>query len=102
MDALADKLTRLLADLGDSPDAVAAFLEGQGVTGCRMQATHCPVAEYLKRATGHRRVAVDMASVITLGERGDLGAHALTPVPVSDFIERFDRGLFPALIATGG
>jgi len=87
---LVEKLERLCADLGDSPDAIAAFLEGQGIKGFRMSAFQCPVAIYLSRATG---VRIGVASYIGENERNDI----VPPGPVSKFVQAFDVGYYPQL-----
>lgn len=100
MDALESKLTRALADLGDSPEAVAAVLEANGCRGQRMSAGYCPVATYLKRTLAVRFVNVDSAECRAVPE-GPIGQRSWytvdTPPAVGAFVDRFDRGHFARL-----
>lgn len=92
MSDLRAKLERVLSDLGDSPETVASFLEGQGVKGRRYAPQRCPVAVYLQRVfpdVGYLEVG---PLWIPLGP-----ARVNTPPPIRRFIDAFDDGQFPAL-----
>src|SRR5262245_52820147 len=77
--AMYDKVSRLLADLGDTREQVAAFLEGQGIRNeaCSVSARtrQCPIAQYLIRALGIDAVSVGFDSVM-VGHSG-----LMVPIP---------------------
>lgn len=85
----------LLALLGDSADEIAASLEASGVRGYPSDATHCPLAVYLRRHDLFADVTPKSVSFFTLGR--------FAPVPLPDahreFVRRFDRGDYPCLLA---
>ncbi len=88
------KIYRLLDDLGTTPEEIAAFLEGQGVTGVRRIPERCPVAVYLARAIGSRVFAGSGRIQVMDEERFEIA----TPRPVANFIWAFDGGQFRALL----
>ena len=89
---MADKALDLLRALGDTPDEIAAFLEGQGFKGVQYQPHNCPVSNYMKEA-GFTGV------VTTWG--GNFFSHEETCVqyrPAGRFAQAFDQGKYPQLI----
>ena len=88
------KISRLLDDLGTTPEEIAAFLEGQGLTGVRRIPERCPVAVYLTRATGLRVSAGSRRIHVIGGEPIEIS----TPPPVTNFIWAFDGGQFRSLL----
>ena len=78
------KLTRLLMDLGDTREAVAAFLEGQGIKNTATlqgsRASHCPIAQYLIRATA-LNIYVSADAILVWDVAGVCFEDALFPVP---------------------
>jgi hypothetical protein len=75
-----------------SPDAIAAFFANVGITGKPRRATSCPVANYLKREFD--------TPVVAVYERAyTRKAVTATPPTVFAFIQNFDNGEYPDLIA---
>lgn len=74
-------------------DEVADVLRTAGVTGVRLSACECPVANFLDRETGN---AVHLVNSQTI----DVGSHwqTFTPTAVSEFIRAFDHGKFLDLV----
>lgn len=95
-DALRDKLTRALADLGDTPETVAAVLQAQGCLGLRVKHVDCPVSRYLSRILGYA-VSVDPYHALVL-KAPELVVVPLPPA-VEWFVRQFDAGAFPELTA---
>lgn len=94
-------LSKMLAELGSTPDQVAASLDAQGVKGVRNAARFLNViVRYVQS-----RLSVDVLSVdvmkdgvvrVTFGtKKKDVEANL--PEPVRDFLERFDHGAYPHL-----
>lgn len=81
-----------LAALGNTADEVAETLRRLGVTGQRVVADSCPVANYLREFAGVGHPAMSPAW-IKLGD-----GWIATPAPVARFVARFDLGEFPDLI----
>lgn len=97
-----EKLDKL-ATLG-TPEAIALELEAQGITAQRKDAYSCAIAKYLDNPEGTRyatgSVAVTASYVMVhWGTEGGAADHISTPRAVSDFIQFFDAGHYPALIA---
>lgn len=81
-----------LKKLGDTPHEIAVSLFLKGVTGYIAEPNRCPIANYL-RLCGHNPEDVGVFSICT-----DVRSYA-TPEPVADFIDLFDDGCYPKLIA---
>lgn len=84
----------LLAELGDTPDQIAASLRERGITGCRGSACDCPLAVYLA-AKGYPSVLVQ-APLITWPEGAiwrEIKVHSVTA-----FVNDFDFGRYPDLV----
>lgn len=85
--------------LGKTPEEVAANLELGGWLGLRHDAGACPVARYLAavlpNASGAEVSRYEAAVLFT--DRPDVEANL--PRAVADFIEAFDDGAFPELVA---
>ena len=94
---LHDKVERLLQDLGDTPETVAAYLEGQGITGHRQHAFACPISRYLSRVTGLAMVSATPATTALYGGDGRGPVIVLLPSPVRVFISQFDHGSYETL-----
>lgn len=80
-----------------SADQIALFFQQQGVTGLPSSARFCPVAEHISRETGSYWVLVSRFTVTDCQVLGQ--SMALDDGPVADFVYRFDRGLYPELVA---
>ena len=97
-DEIADRIADLIADLGDTPDAIAYHLAEAGITGTRSDATCCPIANYLRRAEpciDLVDVLGDVIDVYTItGHRATLTA----PDEVNEFISLFDTERYPHLL----
>lgn len=92
-----DKFAKLEA-LG-STDAIAWELEAQGIKATRDNAYFCAIAQYLGNPSysdaGVPPVAVKQSRVICFKD----AAVVQTPALVADFIDKFDQGEYPALVA---
>lgn len=99
VDEIADRIAELLAELGDTADAIAYRLTDAGITGSRSDATCCPIANYLRRRVpGIDSIAVfgDSIDVNTVtGENVTVAA----PDPVYEFVALFDTENYPHLRA---
>ncbi len=82
----------LLTALGSTTNDVANSLMANGVKGNRQSCYHCPIAVYLKKATGD--VVIVESTHAGIQYKYDL---VRLPVPVQQFIIDFDRGFYPEL-----
>ncbi len=96
-------VAQLLAELGDTADAVADRLRALGIKGIPGDACWCPVASYLKR-NGYEAVAVSMSDwgCALSVEQGYGAIDGDTPGPVVEFIARFDEGVYLDLVEVAG
>ena len=94
-----DKVILALQQLGDTPDAVAAFLEGLGVAGRRTKAQECPIANYVKQTMGEGIVTVNDQVIVWVDMNTRLCTVGSWDIPgaVHNFIDDFDLGKFPQL-----
>jgi hypothetical protein len=91
-----DQLYELLTGLGQTPDEVAESLRAAGVTGKREDAECCPVAIWLKRATGaDPYVDCEAASVRYVPDAPEV--ETSSPMAVRGFVVRFDHHQYPDL-----
>ncbi len=96
--------TRLLEALGDDPNTIAETLHAAGIRGEDCNEGACPVATYLMRSDlGLHSVEV-LGNIIALrfGDGGLCTCYVDVPDPMEEFIERFDKGAYPELLAAGG
>jgi hypothetical protein len=101
--ALATRRTAAaLAELdGYGVDAVAAYLLARDHQGRRIDAYLCPIAVHLRAALG------DLVPTVTVSvSRQSIGLYCQgrdvylpTPAAVADFVDRFDFGHYPKLVA---
>lgn len=86
-------LAALLSALGNTPDAIAARLHADGFRGQQDHPFACVLAVYLA-ANGCKKPLVDgcFASV-------NQGPDVRLSPPLQAFVEQFDQGLHPELIA---
>ena len=96
-----DALNLLVAEAGGAgadANSIATHLSTQGIVGWRKCAGFCPVSRWLERCTGERQW-------VGQGEvSGDVLTHLtpdgwLLPPAVEKFVERFDNGWYPELVA---
>jgi hypothetical protein len=83
-----------LAELGDTPDAVADRLRALEIKGWRGSESMCPVAVYLARVDYSWVVEVLDIEVWFHIERLDDAFEMPLPEPVSEFVQRFDKGVY--------
>lgn len=95
-------VAKLLADLGDTADAVADRLRALGIKGKQAWACACPVANYLVR-NGYEG-AVFSAEEYAIPNPDDVWnvLTGRTPQPVGLFIDRFDEGVYLDLVEVAG
>ena len=92
------KVVLLLEGLGDTPETIAAFLEGQGIRDCDegawaerhgfteiLRNLTCPIARYLAAMTG------ESWSVTHQYVEGPNGECIHTPPPVRNFVFMVDK-----------
>lgn len=100
-----DITTRVRAALAElalpSPDDIAARLAELGCKGVQADECGCPVAVYLSRLDPRWVVEVRSAVAEIFFGDGELDRPVLVGLPeiVSWFVERFDHGAYPELIA---
>lgn len=95
-------VTELLADLGGTADAVADRLRALGIKGTRHDGCSCPIANLLRsNGCGTSELEVSNYHVYPTGSLipNDQEVPQLPP-PVTQFIRRFDEGVYLDLVAT--
>lgn len=85
-------LQNALQALGISPEQVRQTLSSQGISGGRGKRWSCPIAKYLRRATGEL-VRADTYTA----RNGNSSVKADMPNAVSLFIQNFDGEQYPEL-----
>lgn len=89
-DKLKKNIEKALFSLGGSHEKVAKTLHKKGYKGKRDKPRSCPVARYLEDTV--------KCPLQVMGARIDLHSHILRlPIPVSEFVQRFDNGEYPEL-----
>jgi len=97
-DEIADVIANLIAELGDTADAIAYRLTEAGITGQRADAECCPIANYLRRHVP----CID--SIAAYGDAIEVNTHAgqslnvRPPEQVAEFMTMFDQLRLPHLI----
>ena len=99
MTALADQIRDALAELGDSPDAIADRLRELDITGSMHGGGDtCPLYVYLHRAFPD--VSWVTGSEVLVG-KGPIGMSsqvvARLPVAAQEFVHAFDDDVYPDL-----
>lgn len=94
------RVTAALAELGDTPDAVADSLRAKGIKGARRAECDCPVANYLRTLDGISEIEVSGTEVF-LGPSIDQGIGIEMPVSVAGFVHHFDEGVYLDLVDGG-
>jgi hypothetical protein len=95
MQTTIEEIQKFLADLGDTPEAIAAKLEKEGYEGVTCDDTECVLANYLHDKF-KKSFSVNETRIVSLKEPLE---EIPFGSPVSEFIERFDNEEFPKLIA---
>lgn len=90
-------LDEALAELGETPDAISAALIEKGITGARKDDGCCPIAVYLSGIYACPMVTENI--VEAWDEDGEAEVWTFTPDAAVAFIQRFDRGEWPELVA---
>jgi hypothetical protein len=92
-------LDQALAELPDTADGIAAYFIEQECRGKRRHASCCPVANYLT-GIGYDDATVSRFDINVWTDDSDIDEmEAATPEQVAEFVERFDQGEWPELIA---
>lgn len=87
------KVNRALRKLGRDPETIANTLQSLGVKGWRQDASHCPIANYLRmKFDSHGYVAAGGGSVSVNG------TDVYCSSAVNGFIRQFDVGDFSNLV----
>jgi hypothetical protein len=100
---IAEELAHKLCMCGFNAVHVLPILEERNITGIPNSPCKCPIARLFKSVLPGYRVRV-WSDYVTISDvditinRGELFAVDL-PVAAQRFIQRFDNGYFPALIA---
>ena len=87
-----------LGELGKNVGEVAESLRASGIRGVPNDPGCCPIACYL-RGKGQQDLYVRGYEILLLGVRGEKLSKVPIPGPVGFFIERFDNGFYPELVA---
>ncbi len=85
-----------LAELGSTPDEIAASLRKRNITGYPGSPEHCPLFNYLNDTRGLPVVAVSQWFVTYETWFPGTGRYSLTEAEYG-FVRGFDRGDYPGL-----
>jgi hypothetical protein len=97
-DEIADRIADLIAELGDTADAIAYHLAEAGITGRRADAMCCPIAVYLRRQVPCiDSIAVFGDSIDVNTETGD-SVTLTAPDEINEFVTLFDTQHYPHLL----
>lgn len=91
------RVTAALAELGDTPDAVADRLRALDCKGSRGSESMCPVALYLARIDGRWVAEITTSAWVQYDDAaGELTQYVdvALPDPVERFVYRFDTGVY--------
>ena len=86
---------QLLAELGDSADAIADRLRALGIKGAQCYSGYCPLAIYLEN---NGITAYISREEISVAVTADVLVRMDVPPPVATFIKHFDNGIHLDLI----
>jgi hypothetical protein len=98
-DEITDRLADLIADLGDTADAIAYRLAEAGITGQPTDATCCPIANYLRKVEPSIDYVAVLGDAVDVLTTADDDVHLTVSDAVNDFVSRFDLTQYPHLIA---
>lgn len=89
-------LQQAVAQLGSlSPEGIAALMLSEGIKGEPTNIEACPVAQWLTKEVGAPRYA----GLYNVGNEDDIDDVTPTPDTVRVFMQAFDLGGFPELVA---
>jgi hypothetical protein len=93
-------VTRLLDQLGNTPDAVADRLRALNVKGARIACGPCPIEIYLlcSDLNPAQVVVGDTYATLDFGDPVDQRVNVRLPAAVTAFIHRFDDGVYLDLV----
>jgi hypothetical protein len=102
-----EQLSRILTALGQTPDRVAEVLRASGCRGHRYGSFPSPVVRYAYRLFDGGSLVLVYSAPFRPGKlylyRLDGSREELAlPVPVAEFLARFDEGLYPGLDLESG
>lgn len=94
-----DEVREYLLSLGDTPDQVAQTLQAQGIKGRRGSSCFCPLAVALNNRYGESAQAFVSHTDVMLYDGPESANNYLVvnPLQIADFVEAFDRGIYPEL-----
>ena len=98
--AIVDELTRILAALGDTADAVAGNLRRAGIRGTACTTTFLnPIVRFAKRQVMVEALSLDVIKPGTLRLRFDDGrkGEVVLPHAVQDFLRGFNKAAYSEL-----
>jgi hypothetical protein len=97
-DEIADRIAGLIAELGDTPDAIAYHLAEAGITGFRADATCCPITNYLLCAEPLLVSVAVLGNAIEFSAATGADGTLTAPDEIEEFVSLFDTERFPHLI----
>ena len=92
-----DRISSVLADLGDDPDQIADIMWVADARGRRSAAADGPLSRYLRRRLHLDAVRVGLGAGRVVLVSGDEAASVPLPAAVREFVGRFEQGLYPEL-----
>jgi hypothetical protein len=92
---ITERITALLNSMGDGPDKVADWLWRRGFRGKKAISCQCPVANAVKWHTGQGVFVYNYCAL----DGHDYPRSVKVPEPVFNFVNAFDAGHYPHLIA---
>lgn len=87
-----------LKSLPQDAESIAAFFGSQGIRGKRLLVGDCPLARWLQRECGTRKLWVGPQMVVHVNDDTRELEYALLAQPVMDFMHGWDRGAYSHLV----
>ena len=100
------KLEKLLAELPDTADGIAAYLQQKGIKGLRNSYTRCPLVNWINQAEVtwpgiHGYISADYKSTWFIIDDPQILFPKVEGSPaVLEFSLKFNRGEYPELVLT--
>jgi hypothetical protein len=85
----------------ETADTLADHFRGYGIKAQPRSARSCPIAQYVSMETGLSGIVVNTCSVRLENDEGDQLNVFPNSGPMCDFVEMYDKGYYPDLIAEG-